>query len=264
LISTGVGYGGFLNTGDFLSHIRIPRIRSFFTTGKILPGVPIWDYLANKYGIAYNTSHWLIPLLCGLICGLLFLLIGFTIWSIVKHKRMSQLFSFVVISAIVFLLAGIFLSPTKVLGGSFDQWECNMNVIKNYEQTGQFLARNLPPNDLIYWGGGNAVATLLYVPNAHIFPQQLDDQWNFFQGGNSNTLARLGLWNDELAKLWRDQANVIIIQQGDFPTWQLYLDNSKFAELQQLKVPVNCEPNTYLRVFIRKTNEVVDNNDGYH
>jgi hypothetical protein len=257
LISTSVGYGSFLSTGDFLLHIRIPRIWSFITTGKILPGVPIWDTLANKYGITYNTSLRMLPLLAGLLCGSLVLLAGFAIWSFLKHKKVLQFYSYGVIIAVVFLLAGIILSPTVALGGGFVQWECNMNVIKTYEQTGGFLASNLSQSDLVYWDGGNAVAILLYVPGIQIFPQQLDDQWNFFHGGDSNALARLGLWNDELAKLWRDKANVVIIQQVDFLGWQSYLDKSGFVEIQPLKAPLDCEPDTFLRIFIRKANAVI-------
>jgi hypothetical protein len=257
VISTSVGYGSFLNTGDFLSHIRIPRIWSFITTGKVLPGVPIWDYLANKYGIGLNTSQRMLPLLAGLLCGSLVLLIGFAIWSFLKNKKVLHAYSFGVIIAVVFLITGIIFSPTVALGGGFNQWECNMNVLKTYAQTGQFLASNLSPSDLVYWEGRNAVAVLLYVPNIAIFPQQLDDQWNFFHGGDSNALARLGFWNDELAKFWRDKANVIIIQQVDYIVWQPYLDKSGFIELQPLKAPLNCEPDTFLRIFIRKANAFV-------
>ena len=254
LISAGIGYGSFLSTSPFLLYLRIPRIWSFFKTGKILPGVPIWDYLANKYSLPYNTSRWLIPLLSGLLCGCLVLLISFAIRSFLNRKRLLQFYSFGAIVAVVFILAGILFSPTVALGGGFTQWECNMNVIKGYEQTGQFLASALSPGDLVYWGGGNAVSILLYVPNIKIFPQQLDDQWNFYHGGDDNTLARLGLWNDELAKLWRDKADVIIIKQVDFPIWQSYLDKSEFVELQSPKTPLDCEPDTFLRVFIRKGN----------
>ena len=69
------------------------------------------------------------------------------------------------------------------------------------------------------------------------------------------TPGDLGLWNDELAKLWRDKADVIIIKQVDFPIWQSYLDKSEFVELQSPKTPLDCEPDTFLRVFIRKGNE---------
>ncbi len=254
LISAGVGYGSFLNTGDFILHIRVPRIWSFITSGKILPGVPIWDTLANRYGISYNISLRMIPLLAGLLCGSLVLVIGFAARMFLKRRKVPHLYSFGVITAVLFLLAGVILSPTAALGGGFNQWECNMNVIKAYEQTGQLLSRHLSTSDRVYWDGGNAVAVLLSVPNLHIYPQQVDDQWNYFHGGDSNALARLGLWNDELANLWRDEADVFIIQQVDFSSWQSYLDNSGFVEIQSPKTPMDCEPDTFLRIFIRKVN----------
>jgi hypothetical protein len=73
VISTAVGYGSYLNTSDFLLHLRIPRIRSLFTTGQILPGIPLWDFLANNFRIPLDVSQWMIPTLAGLLCGLLVL-----------------------------------------------------------------------------------------------------------------------------------------------------------------------------------------------
>jgi hypothetical protein len=253
LLSTGVGYGSFLITSGILQHIRIPRISSFLSTGKLIPSnVALWDFLAIKYGIAYNTSRWVLPLLAGLLSGLLILLIGFGIWLVFRHKRSFQFYTPETSIAAVFLLAGMLLSPSIALGGGFTQWDCNMNVIQSYEQTGQFLASNIPANDLVYWDGGNAVGLLLYAPNLRIIPQQLDGQWNYFLSGDSNALARLGLWNDDLAKFWRDKANVIITQQVNYSKWQLYLQDSKFVEVDPPQIPVNCESNTYLRIFIRE------------
>ncbi len=253
VISGSVGYGSFLSTSDFLIHLRIPRISSFIRTGKILPGVPIWDYLATQRGIPYNTSRWLIPLASGLLCGMLILLIGWMLRAFLKRKRVLRSTSFGAIVAVVFMLAGLLLSPSAALGGGFTQWECSMNVIQTYEQTGQYLANTLSPGERVYWDGGNAVAILLYIPDISIFPQQLDDQWNYFQGGDNESLARLGLWNEALARQWRDEANVFMIQQADFPSWQTYLDGPGFTELPAPKAALNCEPDTYLRVFIRQT-----------
>jgi hypothetical protein len=101
------------------------------------------------------------------------------------------------------------------------------------------------------------VALLLYIPDISIFPQQLDDQWNYFHGGEDETLARLGLWNDSLANQWRDEANVFMIQQADFPAWQSYVDTPGFVELQMPESPLNCEADTFLRVFIRKASPAV-------
>jgi len=105
LFSTAVGYGSFLITSGILLYIHVPRIWSFLSSGKILTGnVALWDFLANKYGVAYNTSRWLLPLIAGLLCGLLILLIGFGIWSLFRHKRLFQFFSPGTSIAAVFLL----------------------------------------------------------------------------------------------------------------------------------------------------------------
>ena len=249
--ATGIGFGGFSVFGDQLINIDIPRIKTFFTTGHLPPGqVPLWDYLATTFGIPHNTSRMIVPEVAGLIAGIVILVLGWVIWTLQRRKRIVA-YSIGFITMMLFLTIGTLLAPSGVLGGGFTQWNCSGNVIQEYKQEGDYLARNIPAGSSVYWDGGNAVAVLLYVPKIHVFPQQLDGQWNFYNGGDSNTLARLSGWNDELAKLWRDEADVIILQQDNFPAWQSYLSGSKFVEIQPLKIPMNCAPDTFLRVFIR-------------
>ena len=252
--ATGIGFGGYGVFGEQLIDIKIPRIKSLFATGHLLAGqVPLWDYLANTFGIPHNTSRVRVPEVAGLIAGLMILVIGWGIWVWLRRKRIV-LYSVGFITLMLFLSIGTILSPTLVLGGGFTQWNCTGNVITEYNQVGDYLARNIPAGSKVYWDGGNAVALLLYVPNIHIYPQQIDGPWNFYNGGDSNTLARLGKWNDGLAKLWRDEANGFLIQQVDFPDWQSYLNESEFVEIPPLRIPLNCASNTYLRIFIRKVN----------
>lgn len=253
-LATGIGFGGFSVFGDQLININIPRIKTFFITGHFLASqIPLWDYLANAFGIPHNTSRVVVPEVTGLIAGLMILAIGWGIWARLRRRR-TVVYSMSFITILLFLAIGSVLSPTIVLGGGFTQWNCSGNVITEYNQVGDYLAKNIPAGSNVYWDGGNAVALLLYVPNIHIFPQQIDGQWNFYKGGDSNTLARLSKWNDDLAKLWRDEADVIITQQVDYPDWQSYLNGSEFVEVAPLKIPVNCAADTYLRVFIRKVN----------
>jgi hypothetical protein len=252
--ATGIGFGGFDVFGDQLINITIPRIKTFFTTGQFLSGhVPLWDYLATTFGIPHNTSRMRVPEAAGLIAGLMILVIGWGVWTLLRRKRIV-VYSMSFITMMLFLTIGTILAPSGVLGGGFTQWNCSGNVITEYRQVGDYLAKNIPAGSSVYWDGGNAVAVLLYVPNIHLFPQQIDGPWNFYNGGDSNTLARLSKWNDGLEKLWRDEADVIVFQQVDFPDWQSYLNESEFVEAAPLKIPVNCEENTYLRVFIRKVN----------
>ena len=179
----------------------------------------------------------IVPEVAGLIAGLVILALGWGIWALLPPQTNWCLFhGFYYHDA--FPGFGTVLSPTSVLGGGFTQWNCSGNVITEYRQVGDYLARNIPVGSKVYWDGGNAVAILLYVPNIHIFPQQIDGQWNFYLGGDSNTLARLSKWNDELAKTWRDEADVIITQQVDYPNWQSYLNEflnlSKWTLLKYL------------------------------
>lgn len=253
-LAIGIGFGGFSVFGDQLINTNIPRIKTLFTTGHYLPGkVPLWDYLAGTFGIPHNTSRLVVPEAVGLVVGLMILALGWGIWAFLRRKRIS-VYSMSFIAMMLFLTIGTILSPTVVLGGGLTQWNCSGNAISEYRLVGDYLARNIPAGSSVYWDGGNAVAVLLYVPGIHVFPQQLDGQWNFYTGGDSNTLARLSRWNDELAKTWRDEADVVIIQQVDFPNWQTYLNDSGFVEVQPLKIPMNCASNTYLRLFIRKAN----------
>ena len=256
VFAAGVGFGGFDVFGDQLVNLTIPRIRNFFTTGQHLPGVPLWDYLENTFGIPHNISRIRVPELVGLMAGGIILMIGWAVWALLRRKRIA-VYSLGFITLMLFLAIGTILTPTGVLGAGLTQWNCSGNVVADYQQVGNTLARSIPAGSRVYWGGGNAVAVLLYVPDIKLFPQQLDGQWNYYKGGDGDTLARLGSWNDELAKTWRDEADVIIIQQINYPDWQSYLEESKFVEIESIPIPLNCEPDTYLRVFNRQVNTVV-------
>ena len=252
--ATGIGFGGFSVFGDQLININIPRIKTLFTTGHIPAGkVPLWDYLASAYGIAHNVSRRRVSELAGLLAGLIILAVGWGIWAWLRRKR-TAVYSMSFVTMLLFLTIGTVLSPTGVLGGGFTQWACSGNANTQFQQVGDYLAKNIPSGSKVYWDGGNAVAILLYVPNIHIFPQQIDGPWNFYHGGDSDTLARLDKWNDDLAKTWRAEADVIITQQVNYADWQPYLNEAGFNEVAPLKIPLNCTADTYLRVFIRKVN----------
>jgi hypothetical protein len=254
LVSTGVGYGSFLNTSEFLLYLRIPRIRSIFTTGQVLPGyVPIWDFLNHQFGIPFDTSRWLIPTITGFLCGLLVLLIGLGIRIFMKRKVSINFYSFGAISITFLMLVGTLFSPSIVLGGGFNQWDCPGNTITDYESVGKNMAEVIPPGSKVYWDGGNAVAALLYVPGIVIYPQQIDGQWNYWLDGDSVALSRLGHWNQALAEQWRQQADIIIIQQGFIDAgWQTILNSGEYAEVLRTKVGLNCTPDSSLLVYRRR------------
>jgi hypothetical protein len=87
----GIGFGGFEVLRDNLATIKIPRVRTFFTTGKFLPGkVMLWDFAANKFGIGYGISRMLFPAIAIALAGILLLLIGFGIYFFCAVKHQSR------------------------------------------------------------------------------------------------------------------------------------------------------------------------------
>ena len=252
-VSVGIGFGGFEVLGDDLATIQLPRVRDFFTTWKFLPGkVMLWQIVSNKFGIEYGTSRLLFPTIAIALAGLILILLSFGTWLFLRRKALIPL-SFVTIAVTIFLLVGTLLASTSVLGGGFREWTCtgNVNVIEAFEKSGQYLAKVIPSKSLVYWDGENAAAVLLYVPDIRICPQQFDGDWNYFETGDSDKLARYGFWDEELARRWQEDADVFLFQEKDYLDWKSYINTDEFNEPPRSEIPLNCASNTYLRIFIR-------------
>jgi hypothetical protein len=253
LLSAGIGRGNFEVIGDKLATISLPRFRDFFTTFQLLSGKAyLWQILFNKFGIEYDTSRVLIPTVVLFLAGLVIILFGWVFWLSFQRRNPSPL-AFPLFIAMGFLVAGVLFTPTVLLGGGFQDWSCNGNTLEAYEKSGRYLAEVIPPGSQVFWAGGNAAAVLLYIPEIRIFPPQLDYPYNFYQDGNSDELARYGYWNKELAVRWQDEADVFIFEEIEYTqTWQAYVNPEVFTESPQFTQALNCAPDTYLRVFIRK------------
>jgi hypothetical protein len=248
----GIGYGGFDVFGNTLANLGIPRLKTFISTGHISNvKIPLWDFLSTKYGLSILDVKLLVSGVVGLLAGAIILLAGFGLWYWFKRKRL-EIYSYGFMVLASFLIIGAILTPTPVLGGGFTQWDCTGNVITDYEKVGSFLAQSLPAGRRLYWDGGNAVAILLYAPNIIIYPQQVDNFWNYYLGGDEEVLARLNSWNDTLATQWRDNSDAILFQQDEYPVWESYVNTPQFDGLSDpQKFPLNCAPDTFLRIFLR-------------
>jgi len=252
LVSVGIGFGDFEVLGDGLVTIRVPRMRTFFTTWKFLPGnVMLWDFVANKFGIGYETSRMLFPTIAIALAGLLLILFGFGIWLFLRRNPSISV-SFVTIVVTIFLLVGTLLASTAVLGGGFQGWTCSGNVIEAFEKTGQYLAEVIPSQSLVYWDGENAATVLLYVPDIRVFPQQFDGDWNYFKTGDSDKLAQYSFWDEELARRWQEEAGVFLFQEKNYLKWKSYVNTDEFNEPAPSTWTLNCAPDTFLRLFIRE------------
>jgi hypothetical protein len=253
LLPTGLGYSISGDPDAWWINIRIPRFREFFTTWHFLPGnVELWRVLANKFGLDYDTSRWLVPSIAGLGLGFVLLATCFVIWRVYTRKKGYTLLPF---SLIVLLVAGTILAPTQVLGGGYRQYDCHSCTIQAYEQTGHYLAGIIPPGSKVYWDGEGATApVLIYIPGIKLLLGQIYGFWSFSLDKDVDRVLKYGLWNEAIANQWRNEADFILVEANRYEVkWdEFFLSGHQFEELKPSPQPVPCIDGSYLRVFRRK------------
>jgi hypothetical protein len=240
LTALGIGYSSFENISASLTNLKlVPRIRP----EHLLPSfITLQDAL--KYGLDLNNTQIKRSIGSGLgfLIGLLTIAIAAYIW---RHKRNN--FTITVINT--FLVTGFLLSPILHLGES--KLDCRTDIIYANEQVGTYLANIIPPNSLVYWEGGLSFVPMIYVPNAQIFPAQINDGYAYRRGGDSDILNRFGYWNSESLIQWRDSADIFIVEEKRFEYWKEYLITQQFIEFTPALVSPSCETGTALRIFQR-------------
>lgn len=228
LISVGIGFSTFRELVPAVIEFPLPRIKD----GQLLAGsVALWGLLENALGMLYQTTRILIPTLLGLAVGIL---VWVFTWVIYRHEQTNRQDSvnFGVLAIGVSLAAGLILSPTRVLGNSYQDNDCDGDVIAAHEAAGQYLKEVIPPGSQVYWRGPESVVPMLYAPGVSIYLPQINSKYAFRLGGNSEEMLKIGLWNNELAERWEHEADYLIIEESEYDAeWKVFLDSGQFDEL---------------------------------
>jgi hypothetical protein len=132
----------------------------------------------------------------------------------------------------LFLILGLILSPTRVLGLGNDFFDCGgTDVFASYKKAGAALSQVIEPGSKIYWEG-RIPAIFLYMPNVKVYAPQLNHVHSYFVGGKSDVLLRYSQWNDKLAQQWLEEADYIMVQN----TEKVYLTDEMLESGQFVKV----------------------------
>ena len=93
---------------------------------------------------------------------------------------------------------------------------------------------------------------LLSIPEAHIFPAQLNDGYTYRIGGDTQALRKFGLWNEVLKEQWLSEADYIVVQERYYDQeWKKFLESGQFDELPKSPGTDPCANNSALRIFRR-------------
>jgi hypothetical protein len=256
-LSAGIGFGSFEETGEALYNLSIPG----WLAGSSGAGpVALGALLVNKFGLGTQALRRLLPISFGLAAGVVCLLAALLAWWVRRQqacrqngKALSIAPSYGYWALVIFLLAGTLLTPSAVLGGGYNTYDCNGDVIATYEAAGAHLAQNIPPGSLVYWKGSLSTVPLLYVPDIRIFPAQINDGYSFLESGDDlDLMVRFGRWNEALAHQWADQADFILIEERSFKGWLRDLVTSGgFQALEPTPLTVQCRENSQILIFKR-------------
>jgi len=248
LISAGIGYANFQELGPLLSDLAVPRIKG----GRLVGGsAPLWGILEGTLGLQIKTTQTLLPVLAGLWVGIIILLIAW--WIYYRRKasdKNSMGFGLFVLS--IFLIVGLVLSPTKILGRDYGLGDCRGDVIAAEEAAGRHLAAIIPPGSQVYWHTPPSIVPLLYALDVNIYLPQINGNYALRQGGDADDLLKLGLWNVDLSEQWKSEADFIIIEGWRYDSeWRDYITSGDYEEMPPSLATDPCLADSTIRIFRR-------------
>ncbi len=253
LLVTALALGSYnLNEiGRSLAATQLPRVASL----RLWPGsMALSVFLYNKFGMPYPTAvqnlatGWLVITI--LLAVSLAILI---VWNILR--RPPGLVSRGLYASFTGLTIVWMLGQGIMTGNTYTSYDCGDDVIGSYETVGAYLRENLPADALIYWVGGRSPVTLLYLPEARIFPAQLNGVYTFHQGGTPDDLLRFGYWNQELAYRWLGEADFVLVEESLINSeLGRLLTLEDYVEISPAPTVLDCRPDSSIHIY-RRTGE---------
>jgi hypothetical protein len=178
-----------------------------------------WEVFKGRLGLEYATSVKSL--------GMMLFISFVTISSIglsylIRRIKKTTPEPFVSYLLIVFLGLGMLGSPSVFLGGSRDNYDCQLGVIDTYSQAAKEISTSIEDGEKVFWIGSDTEVVLIGLieeKQIEIYPQLLNTRYSFRFGGSSDQLARRGFWNEELAQDWIDQSDTLLFEEQAFTGW---------------------------------------------
>lgn len=240
LFSAAVGYSIFDESGYFFASLPVPRSlipsEGFTSLGSII---------SNKFDLDPGSTRKISAVIGGGLIGTALILFASGVTAAFFKGRSA----FPRVAAHLFLICGTLFSP--FFSGHYARPDCEMDVIISNEKVGQYLADFIPPGSKVYWDGGLSFVPMLYVPQAIIYPPQVNSGYSFMLSSDSDKLLRLGQWNQELKEQWLGQSDIFVIEGKRYKNWETFLTGDRFEEYPRSEFSTSCLSNSNLRIFKR-------------
>jgi hypothetical protein len=197
-----------------------------------LDGTYLWGALIHYIDLPHLMLFRITFVL--LLSALVVVLGGLALWGIHRRLNGGQAAGgrIGLVALNLFLIVGLLLSPTKVLGAGNDFFSCEgTDVFASYREAGAELSQVIEPGSKVYWEG-RLTAIFLYLPQVEIYAPQLNHVHSYFIGGDHDILLRSSFWSDELAAQWLKEADYIMVQGAE----KVYLTDDMLESGEYVKI----------------------------
>jgi hypothetical protein len=244
---TAVWFSLFEQVGATLLLLPIPRMRY----NQLISGwATLWDILNNKFQIVYQDARMFVPAGFGVLFGIILVVVLRLVYKRLAHLLRVKSIPFTHLLVYACLAISLILAPLTTR--PYGELICRSDVIAPFEELGAQLRELAPPGSKIFLDGTRASVLLLYTPDLIILPPQLNDIYSIKEGPDSDSYLRRGLMNQAIADQWRDQADVLVIEDSRFEAWRNYFKPDQFDEVILSLESSNCPTNTVYHFFTRK------------
>lgn len=222
LLILGIGFSTHEDLSSEFAKRMIERLDGTYLWGALIHYIDLPDLMLFRMTFVL------------LVSALVVVLGGIVLWGI--HRRLNGVQAaggrIGLVALNLFLIVGLILSPTKVLGAGNDFFSCEgSDVFASYRKAGEELSQVIEPGSKVYWEG-RLTAIFLYMPDVEIYPPQLNHVHSYRIGGDSDQMLRSSYWNDELAAQWLKEADYIMVQGAE----KVYLTDEMLESGEYVKV----------------------------
>lgn len=258
LISTGIGYSAIQDIGGRLLDLRLPVVL-VDPASRNFQAERLRKTLSTRYEMSNLQQRTVVSAAAGALVGIGAILAGFLTALLARRFQRpvptvnhNQRLSFFYLVLISFLLLGILLTPTSLLGGAPYAYDCSGNASKTYLAAGQHLASVIPPGSTVFWAGELSAVPLLYIPDSRTFPPLIEGAYSRYVGGDPDILLRFGLWNEEIAQRWAAESDYLLVIERYYVGWlKQLIESGGFDELEPTPPVVDCRNDSRIHIFRR-------------
>jgi hypothetical protein len=242
LLIVGIGFSSHEDLNSDFAKAMIERLDGTYLWGALI------HYIDLPHLLLFRVTFVLLLSAVVIVIGAITLSVLYRRWN-GEHLRSGRMG---ILALNFFLILGLILSPTKVLGAGSDFFDCEgTDVFASYKKAAAELSQVIEPGSSIYWEG-RLLAIFLYMPAVKIYPPQMNHVHSYFIGGGTDSLLRYSQWNDELARQWLADADYILVQN----TEKVYLtdgilESGAYVKVMSAPRAERCRWQSVIQVYRR-------------